>query len=305
MSVSSLSKQFNFFEDFLIKENIKFFSSYSMSKYASWRVGATTPFIIYPKNLKEFKLIILEAKKRKIKFYISGNGSNSLFVRLSKTIIISTKKLNKIKFGSDGKVTVEAGASLNLMLNRSLKKGLLGFEFSSGIPGTIGGALITNAGANGGTISEILESVTFLKENSEIEVPKSKILFGYRYSSITREDIIIKANFKLKSGNTATAKENIKNYIKHRNKTQPVEYPSAGSVFMNHQNGKAGKIIEDLGLKGLSVGGAQVSHLHGNYIINTGDAKIKDVKNLIEKIQKISKEKEGIILSTEVKIIDE
>jgi len=198
MLASNLKKEFSLFEKLLIEKNIKFFSSYSMSKYASWKVGAVTPLIIYPKSLKEFKLLIYEIKKRKFKFYISGNGSNSLFVKLSKTIIISTKKLNKIKFSTDGTVIAEAGTSLNLVLNRTLKKGLIGFEFSSGIPGTIGGALITNAGANGGTISEILKSVTFLKNNKEIEVPKSEIEFGYRYSSITRQDVITKAKFKLK-----------------------------------------------------------------------------------------------------------
>ena len=215
------------------------------------------------------------------------------------------KKLNKIKFGLDETVTAECGASLNLILNKSLKQGLVGFEFSSGIPGTIGGALITNAGANGGTISEILESVTFLINNKEIEIPKKEIKFDYRYSSITRRDNILKAKFKLKSGDTEVARKNIKEYIKHRNKTQPVEYPSAGSVFVNNAKNKAGKIIEDLGLKGLSIGGAKISKLHANYIINTGDAKINDVKNLIKKIQEIAKEKEGITLSTEVKIIDE
>jgi UDP-N-acetylmuramate dehydrogenase len=276
-----------------------------MSKYASWRVGAVTPLIVYPKNLDEFVTLIKEAKKRKIRFYLSGFGSNSLFVKLSKTIIISTKKLNKIKFLEDGEVIVESGASLSLVLNKALKKGLVGFEFSTGIPGTIGGALITNAGANGGTISECLESVFFLKNNKEIEIQKDSLGFGYRKSSIKRKDIITRAKFKLKLGDINKTKQNIKKYTKHRNDTQPVEYPSAGSVFMNMDNAKAGRIIQDLGLKGLSIGGAKVSELHANYIINTGSAKIQDIKALIEKIQKISKTKKGILLSTEVKIINE
>ena len=181
----------------------------------------------------------------------------------------------------------------------------MGFEFSTGIPGTIGGALITNAGANGGTISECLESVFFLKNNKEIEIQKDSLGFGYRKSSIRRKDIVTRAKFKLKLGDINKTKQNIKKYIKHRNDTQPVEYPSAGSVFMNMDNAKAGRIIEELGLKGLSIGGAKVSELHANYIINTGSAKIQDIKALIEKIQKISKTKEGILLSTEVKIINE
>jgi UDP-N-acetylmuramate dehydrogenase len=213
--------------------------------------------------------------------------------------------MNKIHFHSNGSLTAESGAALNLVLSKSLKKGLVGFEFSTGIPGTVGGALITNAGANGGTISECLESVFFLKNNKEIEVPRDKMDFSYRYSSIKREDIITKAKFQLKEGDTAKARENIKKYIKHRNNTQPVEYPSAGSVFMNTEESKAGKIIQDLNLKGYSIGGAKISELHGNYIINTGGAKIKDIKTLIEKIKKIVKNKNGMALKTEVKIVDE
>ncbi|MBT3475788.1 UDP-N-acetylmuramate dehydrogenase [bacterium] len=304
-SALSSKRKFNLFEDFLIERNIKHFSNYDMSQYASWRVGAVAPLIVYPKNLGEFINVIKEAKERKIKFYLSGNGSNCLFVKLSETIIISTKKLNRIKFLGEGRIVVESGASLNLVLNTSLKKGFVGFEFSTGIPGTIGGALITNAGANGGTISESLESVFFLKNNKEIEVQKNALTFGYRHSSIRRKDIVTKAKFKLTVGDTDESRRNIKKYIKHRNGTQPVKYPSAGSVFMNMDNAKAGKIIEDLGLKGLSIGGAKVSELHANYIINTGNAKIEDIKGLIEEIQEIAKTKEGILLSTEVKIINE
>jgi len=302
---SNSKKEFNLLTNFLNKRNIKYFSNYNMSKYASWQVGAVTPLIVYPKNLDEFVSLIKETKKRKIRFYLSGNGSNSLFVKLTETIIISTKKLNKIKFSQDGELIVECGASLGLVLNRTLKKGLIGFEFSTGIPGTIGGALITNAGANGGTISECLESVFFLKNNREIEIPKDALSFSYRQSSIKRKDIVTRAKFKLKLGDINKTRQNIKKYIKHRNATQPVGYPSAGSVFMNMDNAKAGRIIEDLGLKGFSIGGAKVSELHANYIINTGSAKIQDIKALIEKIQKISKTKEGILLSTEVKIINE
>jgi len=305
MSELSSKKKFSFLIDFLISNDIKYFLNFNMGDYVSWRVGATTPIIIYPSSLKQLSSLIQEIHSLKIKFYLSGNGSNILFVKLSETIIISTKKMNKIHFHSNGSLTAESGAALNLVLSKSLKKGLVGFEFSTGIPGTVGGALITNAGANGGTISECLESVFFLKNNKEIEVPRDKMDFSYRYSSIKREDIITKAKFQLKEGDTAKARENIKKYIKHRNNTQPVEYPSAGSVFMNTEESKAGKIIQDLNLKGYSIGGAKISELHGNYIINTGGAKIKDIKTLIEKIKKIVKNKNGMALKTEVKIVDE
>jgi len=199
----------------------------------------------------------------------------------------------------------ECGCSLSFVLNRSLKKNLIGFEFSTGIPGTVGGALITNAGANGGTISDYLESVFFLIDGKQVEVNKKDIEFEYRKSSIKRDDIVTKAKFKLKTGDPNEVKEKIKEYIKYRNQTQPVQYPSVGSVFLNTEEIPAGKLIEDLGLKGMSIGGAKISELHGNYIINTGEAKIKDMVSLIDKIKEESKNKKGIVLSTEVRIIDE
>ncbi len=296
-------------KQFLIDSKIEHAENYDMSNYSSWKVGPITRIISYPKNLVELKIIIENLIKAEINYIIAGNATNTLYIELKKTIIISTKKLKNIVF-SDYKdtsieIVADCGCPLSLVLNKSLKKGLVGFEFSNGIPGTIGGALITNAGANGGTISDSLVSVFFLRGGKEVEVKKEKIEFGYRYSSIKREDVITRAKFILEKGDIAKTQEKIKEFIKHRNETQPVQFPSAGSVFMNNKNIAAGKLIQDLGLKGLTVGGAQVSELHANYIINLGGANPNDILDLIEKIKSKSKEKLGITLETEVRIIDE
>ena len=267
-------------QDDIGKLNIEFYRNFDLSKYCTWRSGCLADYIFYPKNLNDlYKLINLKKK-----FYIVGNGSNTLFLNLKDTILISTKKMNSIEF--DGEyVIAECGTALNVVMNKSLDKGLLGLEFLTGIPGTVGGAFITNAGANGGEISDVLVSVFFIKNGKEIEVKKEEIEFKYRTSSIKRNEIITKAKFLLKKGDPDKARVQIKEYLNYRNNTQPVRWPSAGSVFKNPLPNYAGLIIENLGLKGLSVGDAQVSNIHSNYIINKNNASPENILNLINMVK--------------------
>lgn len=305
MSDRVSKKELQILEDFLKQREISFTKDYNMGDYSSWKVGATTKIIIFPDDIDTFKECIYKLNRININFFITGNATNTLFLNLFRTVIISTKKLKAIRFIAEGELVADCGCPLNLILNRSLGKGLVGFEFSTGIPGTVGGALITNAGANGGSISDCLKSIFFLKDGKEVEVLKDQIEFGYRWSSIKKSDVITRAKFKLHKGNVASTKAKIAAYIKHRNETQPVQHPSAGSVFMNNEEIAAGKLIEDLGLKGLTVGGAQVSNLHANYIINTGGASANDIRDLINKIQNDCEIRRGIHLKTEVRIVDE
>tara|TARA_B000000437_G_C11655457_1_gene309333 strand:+ start:29 stop:898 length:870 start_codon:yes stop_codon:yes gene_type:complete len=282
------------------KLNIEFYRNFDLSKYCTWRSGCLADYIFYPKNLNDlYKLINLKKK-----FYIVGNGSNTLFLNLKDTILISTKKMNSIEF--DGEyVMAECGTALNVVMNKSLDKGLLGLEFLTGIPGTVGGALITNAGANGGEISDVLISVFFIKNGKEIEVKKEEIEFKYRTSSIKRNEIITKAKFLLKKGDPDKARVQIKEYLNYRNNTQPVRWPSAGSVFKNPLPNYAGLIIENLGLKGLSVGDAQVSNVHSNYIINKNNASPENILSLINMVKDKVLIDTGIKLENEIRIIDE
>ena len=287
-------------QDDISKLNIEFYRNFDLSKYCTWRSGCLADYIFYPKNLNDlYKLINLKKK-----FYIVGNGSNTLFLNLKNTILISTKKMNSIEF--DGEyVIAECGTALNVVMNKSLDKGLLGLEFLTGIPGTVGGALITNAGANGGEISDVLVSVFFIKNGKEIEVKKEEIEFKYRTSSIKRNEIITKAKFLLKKGDPDKARVQIKEYLNHRNNTQPVRWPSAGSVFKNPLPNYAGLIIENLGLKGLSVGDAQVSNVHSNYIINKNNASPENILSLINMVKDKVLKDTGIKLENEIRIIDE
>ncbi len=287
-------------QDDIGKLNIEFYRNFDLSKYCTWRSGCLADYIFYPKNLNDlYKLINLKKK-----FYIVGNGSNTLFLNLKDTILISTKKMNSIEF--DGEyVIAECGTALNVVMNKSLDKGLLGLEFLTGIPGTVGGALITNAGANGGEISDVLVSVFFIKNGKEIEVKKEEIEFKYRTSSIKRNEIITKAKFLLKKGDPDKARVQIKEYLNYRNNTQPVRWPSAGSVFKNPLPNYAGLIIENLGLKGLSVGDAQVSNVHSNYIINKNNASPENILSLINMVKDKVLIDTGIKLENEIRIIDE
>ena len=287
-------------QDDISKLNIEFYRNFDLSKYCTWRSGCLADYIFYPKNLNDlYKLINLKKK-----FYIVGNGSNTLFLNLKDTILISTKKMNSIEF--DGEyVIAECGTALNVVMNKSLDKGLLGLEFLTGIPGTVGGALITNAGANGGEISDVLVSVFFIKNGKEIEVKKEEIEFKYRTSSIKRNEIITKAKFLLKKGDPDKARIQIKEYLNYRNNTQPVRWPSAGSVFKNPLPNYAGLIIENLGLKGLSVGDAQVSNVHSNYIINKNNASPENILSLINMVKDKVLKNTGIKLENEIRIIDE
>ena len=287
-------------QDDIGKLNIEFYRNFDLSKYCTWRSGCLADYIFYPKNLNDlYKLINLKKK-----FYIVGNGSNTLFLNLKDTILISTKKMNSIEF--DGEyVIAECGTALNVVMNKSLDKGLLGLEFLTGIPGTVGGALITNAGANGGEISDVLVSVFFIKNGEEIEVKKEEIEFKYRTSSIKRNEIITKAKFLLKKGDPDKARVQIKEYLNYRNNTQPVRWPSAGSVFKNPLPNYAGLIIENLGLKGLSVGDAQVSNVHSNYIINKNNASPENILSLINMVKDKVLKNTGIKLENEIRIIDE
>ena len=287
-------------QDDIGKLNIEFYRNFELSKYCTWRSGCLADYIFYPKNLNDlYKLINLKKK-----FYMVGNGSNTLFLNLKNTILISTKKMNSIEF--DGEyVVAECGTALNVVMNKSLDKGLLGLEFLTGIPGTVGGALITNAGANGGEISDVLVSVFFIKNGKEIEVKKEEIEFKYRTSSIKRNEIITKAKFLLRKGDPDKARIQIKEYLNHRNNTQPVRWPSAGSVFKNPLPNYAGLIIENLGLKGLSVGDAQVSNVHSNYIINKNNASPENILSLINMVKDKVLKNTGIKLENEIRIIDE
>jgi len=271
------------------------------------KVGGPADSLLFPKDADELKKVIRFARRKKIPFLILGKGTN-LVVRdkgVRGWVINLTQGMKKIKI--DGEmIEAEAGLSLQQLVQFSIQKGLTGLEPFYGIPGTVGGGLAMNAGAWGAELKDVLLSVTLMKEDGEIvERSRSRLRFSYRGLVIPPSWIILKGRFQLKKGKKEETLERVKSYSEMRKRKQPLDYPSAGSIFKNPKEGPAGKWIEEAGLKGFRIGQAMVSDRHANFIINLGKAKAEEVIRLMEFVEKKIYEKKGIPLEREVKVVGE
>ena len=279
----------------------------SLSKYTTYKVGGNARLMVYPKNVESLIELMKIINNNDIKFIVLGNGSNVLFSDdLYEGIIIKLDKFDSISIENDT-VTVGAGYSLIRLSLDCVKKGLAGLEFASGIPGTVGGAVFMNAGAYGSEIKDVIKSVTVLTDDLEVvTLTKKEMKFKYRESMLqhNRGYICLGATFKLKKGNREEIEALIKDRKLKRKRTQPLEYPSAGSVFRNPEGLFSGKLIEDLGLKGYQIGGAMISPKHANFIINTGNAKASDIKDIIDHVKEQAKEKYDLSLRVEQRLIN-
>ena len=262
---------------------------------------------MHPLNEKKLLLLLKTLKKEKINFKVLGNGSNTLFSdAFYDGVIIKLDSLSEIKF-TRNKVFVEAGASLIRVANMAVKKSLSGLEFATGIPGTIGGAIYMNAGAYKRDMGYIVESIKVITPKFEIITMTNRELnFHYRTSFLQQNKgyICISAILKLQKGDKKEMQEIVKDRMQRRMESQPLEYPSAGSVFRNPEGLFAGKLIEDLGYKGLQKGGAKISEKHANFIINYNHATSKDIKDLIDFIKEEVKEKYNIDLKVEQEFVN-
>ncbi|MFD3155740.1 UDP-N-acetylmuramate dehydrogenase [Haloimpatiens sp. FM7330] len=286
-------------EDILIDEPMK--------KHTSFKVGGPCDILVTPKNCEQIVELIRTCIKQKIPYYIIGNGSNLLVKDGGiRGVIIKTSKLNRMEIEGE-ELTVESGALLSSVSKKSAKFGLTGLEFASGIPGSIGGAVTMNAGAYNGEISQVVKSAVVIDKKGQIlELSKEQLELGYRKSSILEYGYtVLKVVFKLCKGNYDKINKRIQELTKRRIEKQPLEYPSAGSTFKRPDGYYAAKLIEDSNLKGSSVGGAQVSNKHSGFIINKGNAKAKDILELIKIVQNSVSQKYGVQLQPEVRIIGE
>ena len=257
-----------------------------LSKYTTYKVGGKALAIVYPKNVDGLIKLLRLLKENDVKYKILGNGSNLLFSdSLFEGIIIKLSSFDEVEFFGNNKVRVGAGYSLIKLSLLTAKKGLAGLEFASGIPGTVGGAVFMNAGDYKSDMGYVVQEVKLLTPDYKIITLENKELnFHYRSSFLQKhpEYICLEVIIKLKKGDREILNEVINERRERRRESQPLEYPSAGSVFRNPDGGFAGKMIEDLGLKGYSNGGAKVSEKHANFIINYNKATSKDIKELID-----------------------
>ena len=290
--------------------NKKIFSEeWNLSSYTTIKVGGTAEYFAEPRNLDEFSYLIKWAIVNKKRIQIIGAGSNLLINNIFiKGLVICTKKMKTLKIKPDsGIVEAEAGVMLPTLSNALAKNGLQGGEWAVGIPGTLGGAIYMNAGTGNLSLAKNLISVTVInkKTNEKLEIEKESIDFKYRFSSFQRNDLeIVSARLYFEpNGNIEQLIHTTKNNLKSKTETQPYHQPSFGSVFKNPKNYYAAKLIDDMALKGFKIGGAEISTMHSNFIINTSSASSKDIYELITVIQQKVLQNKGIFLQPEVRMI--
>ena len=278
-----------------------------MRQFTSIKVGGPADCLLFPRDVVELRKVVRYVRSKKIPFLILGKGTN-LVVRdkgVRGWIISLMQGMKKIHM--DGEVVeAEAGLPLQRLVQYSIRKGLTGLEPFFGIPGTVGGGLAMNAGAWGVELKDVLLSMTLMREDGEIvERPRSRLRFSYRRLILPPAWIILKGRFRLKKGDKEESLQRVKSYSEMRKRRQPLDYPSAGSIFRNPKEGPAGKWIEEFGLKGSRIGQAMVSERHANFIINLGKAKAEEVIRLMEFVEKRIYEEKGISLEREVKVVGE
>ncbi len=279
-----------------------------MKNHVTFRVGGPADFFVTPKNYEELSWVLKCCAKYEMPCYIMGNGSNLLVSDQGyRGVVIQLfRQLNDIQ--CEGNVIrAQAGALLSAVANRAVEEKLTGFEFAAGIPGTLGGACVMNAGAYGGEMKDVLKSVTVLtREGERITLQKNELELGYRTSIIAKKDyIVLEAEIELKAGDAEAIKAVMDDLKERRTTKQPLEYPSAGSTFKRPEGYFAGKLIQESGLQGFQVGGAQVSEKHCGFVINKDQATAADIAELIRQVQDRVEEKFGVRLETEVKRLGE
>lgn len=292
----------------LNKENLYY--DEPMAKHTSFKIGGPADVFIKVDNIEELKEILDLSKKNQIPLTIIGNGSNLLVTDKGIRGITAKLNLKDIEIKNENNkqiIKVEAGVPVGLLAQKLLKEEITGFEELSGIPGTIGGAVIMNAGAHGKELKDILKKVTAMDYNGNIhEFTNEECLFSYRNSRFQKEKyIILQATLELEKGNSTEIKGKMDEYMQFRKEKQPIEYPNAGSTFKRGEDFVTAKLIDEAGLKGYKVGGAQVSEKHAGFIVNVDNATAKDVIELTDYIKEKIEEKFGKKINLEIQIIGE
>lgn len=278
----------------------------AMSGHCSFRIGGPVRALAAPQDVTGLTKLCYLLKKRELAPYILGNGTNILFPDegLSDLFILSTEKLTNMFLLPDGAIYAEAGVSLSKLASFAQQNGLAGLEFVSGIPGSVGGGLVMNAGAYGGELKDVTESVVihFLPEQAMYELTNEQCAFAYRKSLFQKMPgcVILSAVFRLQKGDPEAIAEKMRDFNARRREKQPLDLPSAGSAFKRPEGAFAAALIDEAGLKGCTVGGAQVSEKHAGFVVNTGGASSHDVYDLMMHVRKTVFEHSGVVLEPEM-----
>lgn len=283
----------------------KIYINEPMSKHTSFKIGGPAEIFIKVNEIKDLQSVLKISKENNIPITVIGNGSNVLVSDEGIKGIVVKIELEKLEIEEDGILKVGSGVKLAFLAQKCLKEELEGFEFASGIPGTIGGAIRMNAGAHGSEMKDIVKNITYMTRDGNIQIiSNEEAKFEYRNSIFSQNDyIILEAEIQLRKGNPEEIKSKIDEYAKYRKEKQPIEYPSAGSTFKRGNDFITAKLIDECGLKGYQIGGAQVSEKHAGFIINKGSATAEDVKKLMKYVEEQVYNKFGKKIEAEIEII--
>ncbi|MBU5481203.1 UDP-N-acetylmuramate dehydrogenase [Blautia sp. MSJ-19] len=279
-----------------------------MKRHTTFRIGGPAEVFVMPRSVEDVAKTLMICKEENIPYFILGNGSNLLVSDRGYRGVILQMDRNIGTVAVDGtEIRASAGALLSTIAVAARRASLTGFEFAGGIPGTLGGAVVMNAGAYGGEMKDVLKEVTVMDQDGKIRViPAEKLEMGYRTSIVKSAGyIVLEAVISLKEGDIEEIKALTRKLSEQRSEKQPLEYPSAGSTFKRPEGYFAGKLIMDSGLRGYRVGGAQVSEKHCGFVINAGDATAEDVCNLMKHVRETVYAKFGVTLEPEVKFLGE
>jgi UDP-N-acetylmuramate dehydrogenase len=282
--------------------------SVGLADYTTWRVGGASQWFAEPDSAAQLQALLTWAQAEGLEARVIGAGSNLLVsdAGLEGLTLCNRRLQGAVLDASTGLIEAQAGEPIPSLARRAARAGLSGLEWAVGIPGTVGGAAVMNAGAQGGCTAEVLESVTVIephRPDHPFALGANELDFAYRHSRLQKEPLVVlSARFRLQAGHDpAEISRRTSTNLHSRTSTQPYQQPSCGSVFRNPEPKKAGQLIEALGLKGLSIGGAQVSPIHANFIVNTGAATATEIDQLISTVQQHIQAAHGITLHTEVK----
>lgn len=302
--VTRLDKQM---EDYL--PDVRVLREEPMARHTSFRVGGPARRMAFPEKGEQLVLLLSMARECGARPLVIGNGTNLLAPdRGLDRLVIETSGLSRLDAGEEpGSLTAESGVSLARLADFACKQGLTGLEFAHGIPGTVGGGVCMNAGAYGGELKQVVSgaSVLFPEEGVRF-LTGEELAFGYRRSFLAEhpEAVVLYAEFRLSAGDPEAIRERQRSLMARRKASQPLEWPSAGSTFKRPEGHFAGTLIDQCGLKGRAVGGAQVSEKHAGFVINRGGATCADIKELIRQVQETVLEKTGVRLEPEVKLVE-
>ena len=295
----------NLFSNIYSKDEVKI--NALMKEHINFEVGGPADILLIPSKVEQIIESIKICKENNIPYFVMGNGSNLLVKDGGiRGVVIKLTGLTNLEV-KDEEIKADCGVMLKELSDKALENSLTGLEFACGIPGSVGGAVFMSAGAYNGEIKNVIKEAEVITSSGEIiTLSKDELELGYRTSKVMKDNsIVINATFKLEKGNKEEIKETIDDLTQKREEKQPLEYPSAGSTFKRPEGYFAGKLIQDSGLKGYSIGGAAVSSKHSGFVINKGNATAKDILDLIAYIQEKVKKQFGVELHTEVRIIGE